>query len=570
MGPGDRLLRSAAARARGRLAALTALLAARAMANLATPALLAVALSTALAGRPAVWPVTLLGLAILAGAAAEGAIALSGAAATGASARWLYTTTVRHLLALGGRQPIPPGEATARVVQAVPAAADLASTAAVTAISVLASLGALAGMWWIDWRVGLTFTVALPCAVLLTRRFVSGATATQGGYFQAQAEIGGLLMGALGGIRTIRAAGTTDEEIGRVLGPLPRLAASGHALWGLQRVVVWQFRLLLPLTELLVLAVAGLEVAAGRLAPAQLLAVTGYLAIALGALEHVDSLFELAESRAGAGRLADILDRPAPAGGHRKRPSGPGAVRLRGVTVTRAGQPLLNSLDLDIPAGAAVALVGATGAGKSTLTGLIGRLSDPDRGEVAVDGVPVRELSLPDLRRTVTYAFDRPGLLGGTVHEAIAYGLPDASRADVVAAARASHADAFIGRLPAAYDTPLADAPMSGGERQRMGLARALLRPARVYVLDDATSGLDTVTEAEVAESITTLLAGRTRIVVAHRAATASRCDLVAWLDCGRIRAVAPHETLWADPCYRAVFEPEGDIHIGRMEACDA
>ncbi|WP_204041632.1 ABC transporter ATP-binding protein [Acrocarpospora phusangensis] len=567
MGSGDRLVRSAAAKARGRLVTLVALLITRAVAGLAVPGLLAAALAAALAGLPAVWPVLLLGGAVLAAAAAEGAIALVGAAATGASASWLYTTTVRHLLALGLRHRIPPGEATARVAQAVPAAADLAPTVAATTISALTSLAALGGLWWIDWRVGLTFVLALPCAVLITKRFVSGATAAQEGYFQAQAEVGGLLMGALAGIRTIRAAGTTDEEIARVLGPLPRLAASGFALWRLQRVVVWQFRLLIPLTELVVLAVAGLEVAAGRLAPAQILAITGYLALAMGGLEYVDSMFEIAESRAGAGRLADILDQPAPDEGRRALPAGPGAVRLRDITVTHAGQSLLDGLDLDIPPGTAVALVGATGAGKSTLTGLIGRLTDPDSGEVTVDGVPVRELRLGDLRQAVTYAFDRPGLVGGTVHEAIAYGLAEASRADVAAAARAGHADAFIRRLPDDYDTPLAETPMSGGERQRLGLARALLRPARVYVLDDATSGLDTVTETEVADSITTMLAGRTRIVVAHRAATAARCDLVAWLDEGRIRAIAPHATLWTDARYRDVF---GHAHDDQLEICDA
>jgi len=125
---------------------------------------------------------------------------------------------------------------------------------------------------------------------------------------------------------------------------------------------------------------------------------------------------------------------------------------------------------------------------------------------------------------------------------------------EVTGAARAAHADAFIRRLPEGYDTPLERAPMSGGERQRVGLARALVRPARVYVLDDATSGLDTVTEAEVTDAITTLLQGRTRLVVAHRAATAARCDLVAWLEKGRIVALAPHTELWRDGAYRAVF----------------
>jgi ATP-binding cassette subfamily B protein len=173
---------------------------------------------------------------------------------------------------------------------------------------------------------------------------------------------------------------------------------------------------------------------------------------------------------------------------------------------------------------------------------------------ITLDGVPVQELATSELRDAVAYAFDQPALLGATVHDALAYGRTDLDRSDVTAAAQAARADGFIRRLPLGYRTPLVRAPMSGGERQRLGLARALARPAAVYVLDDATSGLDTVTEAEVVEALTARLDGRTRLVVAHRATTAARCDLVAWLDDGQIRAVGPHVRLWADPDYRAVF----------------
>lgn len=300
--------------------------------------------------------------------------------------------------------------------------------------------------------------------------------------------------------------------------------------------------------------IAGLGVTTGRLSPAQLLAITGYLGIASGALGQIDVLLEIAQVRAATTRLAEIFTLPVPVGGARESAPGPGGVTLREVTVRVDGEPVLHNLDLDIPGGAAVALVGRSGAGKSLAAALVGRLADPDDGAVALDGVPVSQWRLDDLHRDVAYAFDRPVLVGRTVHDAIAYGRTGLSRENVVAAARAAGADTFIRKLPGGYDTPLAQAPMSGGERQRVGLARALVRPARVYVLDDATSGLDTVTEAEVSEAITTLLDGRTRIVVTHRATTAARCDLVAWLDAGRVRALGPHADLWRDPDYRAVF----------------
>jgi ATP-binding cassette subfamily B protein len=216
--------------------------------------------------------------------------------------------------------------------------------------------------------------------------------------------------------------------------------------------------------------------------------------------------------------------------------------------------PVLRDVDLVIPGGALVALVGRSGTGKSLLAALPGRLAEPDRGAVLLDGVPVNFLDRRELRRAVGYGFERPVLLGGTIGEAIAFGPDDSGVYFVADAAAAASADAFIRRLPQGYHTPLAQAPMSGGEVQRLGLARAFAHPGRVLVLDDATSSLDTVTEMQVTRALTDKLRGRTRLVVTHRLSTAARADAVAWLDSGRIRAVAPHSVLWMDPEYRAVF----------------
>jgi ATP-binding cassette subfamily B protein len=236
------------------------------------------------------------------------------------------------------------------------------------------------------------------------------------------------------------------------------------------------------------------------------------------------------------------------------------------VTVRAGGATLLDRLDLEVPAGACVALVGRSGAGKTTLAWLVGRLGDPDEGEVLLDGVPVAALAPPELRRAVVYAFERPALLGGTVAGAIAYGRPDAAAAEVERAAAAAQADGFVRRLPDGYDTPLRAAPLSGGEAQRLGLARAVAQDGRVLVLDDATSSLDTATEMRLGEALADLLGGRTRLVVAHRTATAARADLVAWLDGGRVRDLAPHADLWRDPEYRAVFAAGAAPVAGRAE----
>jgi ATP-binding cassette, subfamily B, bacterial len=167
-----------------------------------------------------------------------------------------------------------------------------------------------------------------------------------------------------------------------------------------------------------------------------------------------------------------------------------------------------------------------------------------------LDGVPLAELDHDTLRAAIGCAFERPVLVGATIGDAIGLGL---AAQQVQSAARATHAHEFVSRLPKGYDTPLTDAPLSGGEFQRLGLARAW--PAgRLLVLDDATSSLDMVTEMQISRTLTSDHGHRTRLIVTHRAATAARADLVVWLDNGRVRAVGSHEELWDRPDYREVF----------------
>lgn len=583
-----RLLAGAVRHTGGRLALLVALMVLRTAASLALPALLAAAVNAVLHGRSGAGPALAWGAVMAGGAVCDTLMAPLGTSCAAYGTRWLQLRTVGHLLGLGGRSPVPAGEAVTQVTQAAQQAGALPVAVSDWGVTVTGSAAALAALWWLDWRCALAFLVCVPLTVLIARRFVGRVTQVQGGYLAAQSRIAVRLLAALSGARTIRASGTLDREAGRVLTPLREVSAAGYRMWRLQKGTVWQFGLLLSLTEALVLAVAGLGVADGRLSPGELVAVAGYLQLAFPAVQQIDVFFTLAQARAAAGRLAGTFAHAGVRYGTGDPGPGAGAVSFRGVTVRAAGaggsvqpagaggsvqpaeaagsgQPAaaaaLDRIDLDIPAGACVAFVGRTASGKSVLAGLPGRLADPDEGEVLLDGRPVRELAEDGLRAAVTYAFERPALLGGTVREAIGYGRPGLSDAAVRGAARAAAADGFIRRLPDGYDTPLERVPLSGGERQRLGLARTLARPARVYVLDDATSGLDTVTESEVSTAVTGALAGRTRIVVAHRVATAARCDQVVWLDGGRVRARGTHAELWRDPAYRAVFAADGAVH---------
>jgi ATP-binding cassette subfamily B protein len=225
--------------------------------------------------------------------------------------------------------------------------------------------------------------------------------------------------------------------------------------------------------------------------------------------------------------------------------------------VQSGGKVVLDQLDLVVPAGSLIAVVGRSGSGKSLLAALVGRLVDPDEGEVLLEGVPLREIDRDELRRAVGYGFERPALFGETVADAIAFGADTPTTEQVEEAAQAARADGFIRLLPDGYATPLAQAPMSGGEAQRVGLARTFAHAERVVVLDDVAASLDTVTEHHISRVLTDALGDRTRLIVAHRASTAARVDAVIWLDCGRVRATATHQELWQDPEYRILFEPD-------------
>ncbi|WP_063838260.1 ABC transporter ATP-binding protein [Saccharothrix sp. ST-888] len=526
------------------------------VATVALPATLAAAVDEALAGRTghATW-VFLLTLAVL--TAAETGSDLAEPWTAAANTAGLSRRLVRHALALGlpGSRRFGTGDLVARLVAAAPEAGGAAAALGYAAVQTAASVAALVALALIDPAPALVVLAGAPVGLIAVRLFVRRASQAAADYQLAQADLLTRLLDALAGLRTIRAAAGTDREIARILRPLPDLDRAGRALWADQRTVLWRTALLLPVLQIGTLAVAGTEAATGRVTPGELLAAVGYTTLALGFLGSAQSLLAFARARAGAARLAEILDTPAMPPGNRELPDGPGELVFDEATVRIDGATVLDRVSCRVPAGATVALVGPSGSGKSTLAALAGRLIDPDEGRVLLDGVPLTEIRTGRLRRAVTYAPPRPALLGDTLADALAYTDPPApGPPDVRAAALDAQADAFIRRLPDGYDTPLRGLRLSGGQIQRLGLARAIARGGRLIILDDATSSLDTATEARIDTAIRRALPGRTRLVVAHRAATAAQADLVAWLDAGRLRALAPHRTLREDPGYRALF----------------
>ncbi|GAA3309329.1 ABC transporter ATP-binding protein [Streptomyces cinereospinus] len=528
-------------------------------AGLLLPAALGRALDTLLAGGPATgWVLCCAALVLLTAVLDAAETVLTGTVDARTTA-WLRRRVSERMLALGPRAAtrFGSGELVARIVGNAAEAGTAPGARAALLAACAGPLGGVVALALIDFRLTAVLLVGAPVLALLLRSLARDTAECATDYQRAQGRIASALAEAVAGHRTIAAAGTADREAARVLRPLPELARAGHRMWRVQGRAAGRAVAVAPLLQLGVVAVAGVLLARHRLSVGEVLAAARYAVLASGVGVLVGRLSGLVRARAAAGRLAEVLARPAPAHGTRPLPPGPGRLRMRGVTARLGDRTVLDGVDLDVPGGTTLAVVGRSGTGKSLLAALAGRLADPDAGEVLLDGVPLRDLTHPELRSAVAYAFERPALLGTTVEDTLALGLSSPGPDRIREAARTARADGFVRRLPRGYATPVADAPLSGGEAQRLGLARAFAHGGRLLILDDALSSLDTVTEQQITRALTARRR-TTRLVVAHRAATAARADAVAWLDGGRLRAVAGHAELWRDPEYRAVFGDGG------------
>ena len=557
--PPAALLNSATRHSGARCIALCLMSTASTGAGLLLPAALGRTLDLLLAHSPATpWVLYCAGIVLLLALLDAGETVLSGtvdARTTG----WLRRRLTGHVLAVGPRAAarFGPGDLVARLVGNAAQAGTAPAARAALLAALAGPLGGVVALGLIDPWLAAVFLAGGPLLTLLLRAFARDTTRCVADYQQVQGRIAGSLAEAVAGHRTIEAAGTADKEAARILRPLPELSRAGHRMWRVQGRAAAQASAVAPLLQLGVVAVAGLLLTRHRLSVGEVLAASRYAVLAAGVGVLVGQFASLARARAAAERLDEVLAEPAVTYGERRLPPGPGHLELRGVTARRGERTVLDGVDLDVPGGTTLALVGRSGTGKSLLAALAGRLAQPDAGEILLDGVPLPDLTHKDLRLSVGYAFERPALLGTTIEDALTLGLQPPSPARVREATHLARADDFVHRLPKGYATACADAPRSGGESQRLGLARAFAHDGRLLILDDALSSLDTVTEAQIAESLTQGPAG-TRILIAHRASTAARADAVAWLDGGRVRAVGTHAELWRTAGYRAVFGDGG------------
>jgi len=313
-----------------------------------------------------------------------------------------------------------------------------------------------------------------------------------------------------------------------------------------------------------ILLFGGRRVIDGSLSLGAFTAFYAYLLMLISPMRTLGYMLGAAQrSTASGARIFQVLDReprietpsdavPLPEGGGRV------VLRSAGLTFEGATHPALSDIDLDVPAGQVVALVGAMGSGKSTLVSLLPRLYDVTAGAVEIDGADVRSVDLHSLRRAIAVVNDDPFLFSATIHDNIAYAREDASREEVERAAMAAQADGFIARLPNGYDTRVGERglTLSGGQRQRIAIARAILADPRILILDDATSSVDTSTEGEIKRALGDVLTDRTTFVIAHRLSTISLADRIVVLEAGRIVADGTHDELLSQSeLYREIVE---------------
>ncbi len=313
----------------------------------------------------------------------------------------------------------------------------------------------------------------------------------------------------------------------------------------------------------LVLLVGGRQVISGSLSIGAFVAFYAYVGMLAGPMRMLGVAMGMSQRAIASGnRMFEILDRePAiqsPPGAP-ALPAGGGEVELRGVTLRYDGSaPALSAVDLRVEAGRTVALVGPSGAGKTSMVGLIARLYDPSEGTVLVDGADIREVDVGSLRSQVAFVADDSFLFTASVAENIAYPHADAGLEKIEAAARRAQADGFIRELPDGYETRVGERglTLSGGQRQRIAIARALLADPRILILDDATSSVDATTEEAIKSGLVEAMSGRTTFIIAHRLSTVSLADEVVVVDGGRIVDRGTHRELLAG-CgfYREIAE---------------
>jgi len=449
------------------------------------------------------------------------------------------------------------------------------------ALPILSAIVLLAGMLIVLFPLDPILTMlaltVVPVLFALISLFNRKIVEVAGDVRTTESRVYSLVQWAMSSIKLVQAFTKEEEEHRRFMG------ASQESLQATLRLYSWQtlysgtVNLVIAAGTAVVVFAGAQAVISGTLSIGQLIVFISYLAQLYAPINQITQSWGLiAGARVGARRIFEILDtEPDLKDGTQTFPprGARGDVTWSRIDFHyRADTPVLTGIDLNVPAGTKVAVVGPTGVGKSTLLGLLPRFYDPSGGSVAIDGLDVREYTLKSLRGQIAMVLQPPLIFPLSVRDNIAYGRPGADDRAIERAARLAQIDDLIASLPAGYDTLLGESgtALSEGEKQRITIARALLRDAPILILDEPTSALDVTTEALVMAGIERLMVGRTTFIIAHRLSTVRRCDQIVVLRGGAIveQGTLPellHLNGFFAEYYHTQFSPE-EKHIEKIE----
>lgn len=434
--------------------------------------------------------------------------------------------------------------------------------------------GGIAALIWLDWRLLLGAIGLAPVVIFTTQLWNRRLRPLYRDVRKRRQEIDARAAEVFGGMRIVRAFGRQRRESARFVGESDLMARQELFAWWCSRGIEVVWELVLPLSSAALMLYGGMKVLDGRLSLGDLMMFLVYLAMLLEPLAVLaTSVTQWQNNLSGFDRVLDLLaepiemaDHPGTRGIHKDEVAG--RIEFEGVSFAYPGtsRKVLRGINLVVEPGETVALVGRSGAGKTTLCNLVARFHDPTEGVVRLDGVDLREIRVEAYRGLLGIVEQDVFLFDGTITENIAYAARDVTAEDVRSAAEVAHAADFIEALPEEYETVIGErgVKLSGGQRQRLAIARAVLADPAIFILDEATSNLDSHSEQAIRSGLDALMRGRTSFVIAHRLSTIRHADRILVLDDGEIVEDGTHSELMdRSGLYR------GMVELQRMEGGD-